>query len=79
MTIYFLRRLRPAAAIFAILRAPYFLRPIDAANAPGLRMPLRPSLRFNDAKRLPLPNLALRAIVASHCSLRLRTHHALDQ
>ena len=60
---YFLLRARrrPAALIFAMRLAPYFLRPIEAANAPGLRMPLRRNFFFSDANRLPLPSLALRA------------------
>src|SRR5262245_22659434 len=49
------RRL-PAAAILAILRAPYFFRPIDAAAAAGSRIPgLRASSPFSFAKRPPPP------------------------
>lgn len=53
-------RRRPAALSLANRFLPNFLRPIEAASAPGLRMPLRLNLRFNDANRLPEPSLALR-------------------
>src|SRR5262245_37330204 len=53
-------RLRPAALICDIFLAPYFLRPMDAATAPGLRTPLRANdlLRFEN--RFPEPSFGLR-------------------
>lgn len=49
----------------AIFLAPYFLRPIDAATAPGLRTPLRRKLRLRLANRLPEPSFALRRLLAT--------------
>src|SRR5206468_2295542 len=47
----------PAADIDAIFAAPYFLRPMAAANAPGLFTPgFFDNCAFNAAKRSPEPS-----------------------
>jgi hypothetical protein len=55
-------RFLPLALSFANRLAPYFLRPIQAASAPGfrtLRDPrLRPNLAFSARNRRPLPSRA---------------------
>lgn len=52
-----IQRFLLAADNFAIFAAPYFLRPILAATAPGSRAPPAATLALRDAKRAPLPSL----------------------
>lgn len=48
----------PFAANLLNLVAPYFLRPINAARAPGLVAPLLANFFLSDLNRAPLPNFA---------------------
>jgi len=48
-------RSRPLAAIFAMRFAPYFLRPMAAATAPGLRIPPRAAMDLSACRCRPWP------------------------